>query len=379
MNRKLFDFMKKYNNLETPYNLLDISQVGINYKRQKDLFNYADVFYAVKANPSEHVIKELVRYGSSFDIASINELDLCLRCGTTPDKISYGNTIKKSSQIKDAFERGVTLYAFDSINELIKLSKNAPGSKVFCRILTDNTGADYPLNNKFGCSMAMAIDLLKQAKDLNLVPYGVSFHVGSQQTLTNQWNSPINLCLKIFKILAEYGIDLKMINLGGGLPIKYAGRIPEMSEYSKNIYESLRSCFGENIPQIIMEPGRSMMSDVGMIVSEVILVSVKDKKSSERWVYLDVGKFGGLIETMDECIKYQMMVIDNDCSEESDVIIAGPTCDSYDVMYMSRKYKMPNDLKEGDKVVIYNTGAYTTTYCSTFFNGFVPLREIIVQ
>lgn len=129
--------------------------------------------------------------GASFDIASVYELDKVMGLGVTGDRISYGNTIKKAKNIRTFYERGVRLYATDSEADLRNIAKAAPGSKVYVRILTEGTlTADWPLSRKFGCQTDMAMDLLILARDLGLVPYGVSFHVGSQQREIGAWTPP---------------------------------------------------------------------------------------------------------------------------------------------------------------------------------------------
>src|SRR4029079_10220156 len=146
------------------------------------------VFYAVKANPAPEVLELLTKLGSCFDTASLAEIEMVLAAGCTPDRISYGNTIKKERDIARAFALGVCLYAVDCKAEVEKVARSAPGSKVFCRILSDCVGAEWPLSRKFGCEPAMAADVLEHAHKLGLEAHGVSFHVGSQQTNQHAWD-----------------------------------------------------------------------------------------------------------------------------------------------------------------------------------------------
>ncbi|MET0744307.1 MAG: ornithine decarboxylase, partial [Microvirga sp.] len=132
------------------------------------------------------------------------------------------------------------------------------------------------------------------------------------------------------------------------------------------------------IPETIIEPGRGMVGNAGLIEAEVVLVSKKSADADEvRWVYLDIGKFGGLAETMDESIRYPIRTTrDGDRTEPC--VIAGPTCDSVDVLYERQLYPLPVSLSIGDKVLIEGTGAYTTTYAAVAFNGFPPLQQIVI-
>lgn len=363
--------------LPSPCLVVDVDIVEHNYAGLTRALPEAAVFYAVKANPAHEVVKRLATQGSNFDTASIGEIDLCLGHGVAPERLSFGNTIKKQSDIAAAYARGIRLYAFDSEEELIKLAEAAPGSKVFCRILVDCAGAEWPLSRKFGCEPAMAADLLTRAKELGLDAYGVSFHVGSQQTDLTQFDKAIAQAANLFKTVAANGVKLRMINVGGGFPSRYRTDVPPISSYGRAIRTALKRHFGAETPDLIVEPGRYIVGDAGVITSEVVLVSHKGGDDERRWVYLDVGKFHGLAETMDEAIKYRVLT-PHDGSETMPVVLAGPTCDSADILYEKTDYRLPKALKAGDKVLILATGAYTTTYSAIAFNGMPPLASVCI-
>jgi ornithine decarboxylase len=337
---------------------------------------FAKIHYAVKANPMDEVVLALKNKGSNFDVATVYELDQLLKLGVEPERISYGNTIKKEKDIAHAYENGVRLFVTDSESDLKKLARKAPGSRVFFRILTESDGADWPLSKKFGAHPDLIYKLILKAEKLGLEPYGLSFHVGSQQRDIGQWDNAISKCKYLFEAVAEKGIRLKMINLGGGFPAKYQSQAHDLETYSKEIRRFLLEDFGEKLPEIIIEPGRSMVANAGVIVSEVVMISKKARFNQYKWVYLDIGKFGGLIETLDECIKYPIFCDKKGCAEE--VILAGPTCDSMDILYEHHKYSFPHTMKEGNRVYIFTTGAYTQSYSSVSFNGFPPLRSYII-
>lgn len=362
----------KENNLETPFLIVDLDVVAHKYHELRRTLPMAQVFYAVKANPAPEVIKLLVALGSNFDVASRAEIELVLACGASPDRISFGNTIKKERDIAFAHEAGVRLFAFDSELELQKIARSAPGARVFCRLLTSCDGADWPLSRKFGCEISMAYDLLLKAKKLKLEPYGVSFHVGSQQTRTDQWDLPLRQAANLFESLRKMGISLKMVNIGGGLPARYRDDIEMVDTYATRIMASMLEHFGSDVPQMIIEPGRSLVGDSGVIETEVILVSKKSREEEVRWVYLDIGKFGGLAETHDEAIKYRIEALGKR-GKTGKVILAGPSCDSVDILYEKFKYELPLSLAPGDRLRIHATGAYTSSYSSVGFNGFAPL------
>jgi ornithine decarboxylase len=376
VNKKVAKFLAE-RQPETPCLIVDLDVVAQAYKLLRRYLPLARVFYAVKANPAPEVVSTLKELGSSFDVASRNEIDLCLERGVAAENVSYGNTIKKERDIAYAYEKGVRLFAFDSQAEMEKLARAAPGARVFCRILVECTGADWPLSRKFGCAPEMAVDLLRKARDAGLDPYGISFHVGSQQTDVSQWDSAIGRAAKMFSALAETDINLRMVNVGGGFPAKYRGDVPAVVTYANAVMAAMTTHFGNNLPEMIIEPGRSIVGDAGVIQSEVVLISKKSENDPKRWVYLDVGKFGGLAETADEAIKYRIKT-PADGGTRGPTVIAGPTCDSADILYERTVYRLPLDLKVGDKVEILSTGAYTSSYSAVNFNGFAPLKTYCI-
>lgn len=376
MSKKIAKFLAE-RQPETPCLVVDLDIVASAYKLLRRYMPLAKIFYAVKANPAPEIVSLLRDLDLSFDVASPNEIDLCLERGIGPERLSFGNTIKKERDIAYAFGRGVKLYAFDSLAELEKLARAAPGSRVFCRILVELVGAEWPLSRKFGCSPEMAVDLLRQAKTFGLDPYGVSFHVGSQQTKLDQWDGAIERAAKMFWALAETDINLRMVNVGGGFPAKYRGDVPGVVQYANAVMGAITRHFGNDLPEIIVEPGRSIVGDAGIIQSEVVLISRKAANDEKRWIYLDVGKFNGLAETMDEAIKYRIKT-PADGGPNGPVVIAGPTCDSADILYEKTRYRLPLDLKVGDKVEILATGAYTSSYASVNFNGFTPIKTYCI-
>jgi ornithine decarboxylase len=364
-------------NPQTPCLVVDLDVIAHNYKRLRKALPLAQIYYAVKANPAPEILRVLDGLGASFDTASIYEIEDCLRLGIGAERLSFGSTIKKEEHIRRAFAAGVNLYAFDSAAELEKIARAAPGTRVFCRIFMTGAGADWPLSRKFGCSVEMAKELLIRARGLGLDPHGVSFHVGSQQRDLSQWDIAVGKTKMLFTALNEAGIDLKLINLGGGFPARYRQRIPAVDAYAGAIMDAMTKHFGNNLPQMIVEPGRGIAGDAGVIQAEVVLISTKGDDDNRRWVYLDIGKFGGLPETMGEAIQYRIKT-PHDGKPVGPVAIAGPTCDEMDMLYERAGYKLPLDLAVGDKVHILSAGAYTTTYSSVGFNGFPPLKSYYI-
>ena len=356
-----------------PCLVVDLDVVRDNYAAFAKALPDSRMFYAVKANPAPELLTLLVGLGSCFDTASVAEIEMVLAAGAAPERISFGNTIKKERDIARAYALGVRLFAVDCKAEVEKVGRAAPGAKIFCRFLFGCAGAEWPLSRKFGCDPDMAVDVLEHAHRLGLEPCGVSFHVGSQQRRTAAWDEALKSAAAIFRACADRGMNLTMVNLGGGFPTKYLREVPAVQAYGRSIFRALRKHFGNRIPETIIEPGRGMVGNAGVIEAEVVLVSKKSEQDQNRWVYLDIGKFGGLAETMDESIRYPIKT-PRDGGEVGPCVLAGPTCDSADVLYEKRPYDLPVSLEIGDKVLIEGTGAYTATYAAVAFNGFAPLR-----
>jgi ornithine decarboxylase len=360
-----------------PCVVVDLDVVRSNYSALAHSLPDTRVFYAVKANPAPEVLSLLAELGSCFDCASVAEIEMAMAAGASPDRISFGNTIKKERDIERAFRLGVRLFSVDCKAEVEKIARVAHGAKIFCRILCDGAGAEWPLSRKFGCVPEMAADVLEHGHRLGLHAYGISFHVGSQQKNVEAWDSALASASAIFRECAERGIQLSLVNLGGGFPARYLQDVPAAEAYGEAIFRALSRHFGNAIPDTIIEPGRGMVGAAGVIEAEVVLISKKSEDDPVRWVYLDIGKFGGLAETMEEAIRYPIRT-PRDGDDVEPCVLAGPTCDSADVMYEKTPVMLPVSLAIGDKVLIEATGAYTTTYSAVAFNGFDPLRSYVI-
>jgi ornithine decarboxylase len=357
---------------ETPYLVIDIGIVGKTYKKLVAAMPAAHHYYAIKANPHPDVLKALVRLGGYFEVASIPEIDMCLSAGAAPEKILYGNPLKKEREIAQAYQKGLREFVFDEFSELQKISRAAPGSRVICRIIADGKGAISPLTVKFGCLFEKAEEWLKAAPDLGLIPYGISFHTGSQQLHPESWEKPMREAGHIFDALEAAGYPLSVVDVGGGFPVSYRTEVPAINAFAKAILRYANTYF-KTPPLIYTEPGRFMSAEAGYILSEVVQISQDYEDPNLRWVYLDIGRYGGLVE---EKIDYP--VLTKKMGKTGLVILAGQTCDSNDVIYReSFDYQLPMSLKEGDRVVLAYTGVYTTTY-STTLNGFPNLKAYTI-
>ena len=361
---------------DRPTLVLDVDRVEAQYGALKSGLGHADIHYAVKANPHRDIISRLARLGSHFDAASRGEIELCLSLGAHPETISFGNTVKRAADIAFAHQAGLTLFSADAEEELEKIAEHAPGAQVYIRLIVELSQADWPLSRKFGCDRDMALRLLDRARELGLAPVGFSFHVGSQTRKAAMWGPTLAVLAQTWHAARAAGHDLSLLNIGGGFPAFYGEAIEAPTAYAANVMALVHQHFGP-VPRIMAEPGLGLVAEAGMIVAEVMLVSRKSDRDLHRWVYLSIGRFSGLAETEGEAIRYQF-VTPRDGDAMGPCIMAGPSCDSADVLYEKRPVNLPLTLKSGDRVLIRNTGAYTSTYSSVCFNGFPPLDVVAI-
>ncbi|MCW2759887.1 MAG: hypothetical protein JWR85_88 [Marmoricola sp.] len=353
----------------TPYLELDVAAAVDRFVQLARALPGTAVHYAVKANPHPELLAELAAVGCRFDVASPVEVHAALAAGATPDRLVYSNPVKRRDHVAEAAALGVRLFVVDSLPETAKVAQAAPGSEVLCRLVTSGEGSDWPLSRKYGCSTHEAVEILTAADDLGLEVGGVSFHVGSQQRDPEAWAGPIAAAAHVFELLRRRGLSPRLLDLGGGFPAVYDDGCSPVSAYGDAIDRHLDDAFGDDRPETIIEPGRGVVGDAGTLVSTVIEVV---HRGGVRWVFLDAGVFTGLVETLDESIRYRLRT-SADGGPTGPCVLAGPTCDSADVLYQDRMVQLPMDLVEGDEVRLLSAGAYTTCYSSVGFNGFAPL------
>ncbi|MBB3713194.1 ornithine decarboxylase [Limimaricola variabilis] len=361
---------------DRPTLVIDVNRVETQFEALKAGLGRADIHYAVKANPHPAIIERLVQLGSHFDAASRAEIELCLSQGARPEHVSFGNTIKRVSDIAFAYGAGIRMFAVDAEEELEKIAEHAPGAQVYVRLIVETSSADWPLTRKFGCDRDTALKLLDRATELGLEPLGFSFHVGSQTRHAEMWVPVLDELSRIWTAAQEAGHRLQLLNIGGGFPAFYGEEIQAPTEYAAAVMALVEARF-PGAQRIMAEPGRGMVAEAGVIACEVMLTSRKSDRDLHRWVYLSIGRFSGLAETEGEAIRYQF-VTPHDGEATGPCILAGPSCDSADVLYEKRPMNLPLGLKSGDRVLIRNTGAYTSTYSSVCFNGFPPLDVVIL-
>jgi ornithine decarboxylase len=358
---------------DTPYLELDLDAAVTQLSALSRMLPATAVHYAVKANPHPALLARLARAGARFDVASPAEVDACVSAGAAAGDLLYSNPVKRRCDIAYAHRIGVRTYVIDCVSEMLKVAAEAPGSTVLCRLMTSGGGTDWPLSRKFGASAEDCVAILDQAPAVGLEAGGVAFHVGSQQRDPESWRGPIVQSGTIFQQLRRRGHRPWLLDLGGGFPADHVGDHPRLDWYGDAIGRHLTDVFGDELPTTMIEPGRAIVGDAGVLVSSVVGVCWR---GGRRWVYLDAGVFSGLMETLGESIHYRISA--DRPGRLGPVVLAGPTCDSVDVLYERTPIRLPLDLTEGDIVRFRSAGAYTTCYSTVGFNGFAPLPTRIV-
>ena len=321
--------------------------------------------FAVKANPDPRILAVFKEEGACFEVASIAELDAMRDLGVDMETVFYSNPIKSPASVKHAVSLGVQWYVVDSPEEVVKIGKIKQDAKLYLRIDVSNEGSVWPLSGKFGASKSGAYAVIDKAAELGMAITGITFHVGSQCVNPDNWIEGIRSAKAAFSALEAKGWTPELLNIGGGYPVEFSESDPSIEDIGRLISKEL-----DSIPssiQIMGEPGRFLVGSAGCLLTQVIGVASRDEK---RWLYLDTGFYGGLMEVAD---KFPCTIVSQRTGEAATWALAGPTCDSIDVL---GDHSLPSNIQVEDVLFMPNSGAYSTT-CACDFNGF-PVAEIVM-
>lgn len=362
----------------TPYMLTDLAAIRRNAQEFRRLLPEAKMYYAVKCFSDVEVIKELDGFVDGYDVASVEEIRKLHSLGIKSSRLIFSNPVKSEQALAAAHRLGIKMFAYQSHNELIKIKKYIKKPQVYLRVkVTDHTSA-LSFSNKFGCDPREALDLLLQARDHGLTPIGITFHVGSQAHVTKVWDNAIQQSAKIIRQAKEHDLNLSLLNIGGGYPVRYKSNDPTIEETLSVIQKGLKSNITDEEMTIIAEPGRYLTADSSVIVASIIGV---EERRGRTWLYLDIGTFQAFAEIFEfGYFPYPVYSLDHlrrklPTESVKKYVLTGPSCDSYDTM--TTEVTLPADLAIGNKLLIDKTGAYTVVYGSNF-NGFkVPRRHFV--
>ncbi|MBF0344057.1 MAG: type III PLP-dependent enzyme [Nitrospirae bacterium] len=358
------------NAVKTPCLVISGDRLRRNFNLLGSGIRNSKVFYAVKANPSIEVLRVIDELGGGFEISSEGELRVLARLGVKPDRIISSNPVKTITFIKEAAAYGIRHYAFDSYTEVEKLANHCPGCNVYIRLSIPNEGSEWPLSKKFGVELDEALQIMLEAKRQGLNPCGITFHVGSQCNNIYNWNIAIDKARLLYTKAQEAGLHLSLLDIGGGYPVKYTKDVLGIDTIERHIDGLIGERFTDDV-SILIEPGRVVVGDAGIIIASV---TGKADRLDGKWLYIDVGVFNGLMESVGG-IRYSYVVETTPhTGRERNWILAGPSCDSFDVIDRNVSLIEP---QVGDLILIFSAGAYTTSYASEF-NGFTIPDTVIV-
>ena len=322
------------------------------------------ILYAVKTNPHPIVLQTLLDSGiKHYDVASIKEIETIKNLNPEVE-CSYMHTVKSREDIKEAyFKHNIKTFALDTKDELIKIiesTNNAKDLRLFVRVSVSNEHAEIDLSKKFGAITSEAAGLLRLGKQY-AYKLGLSFHVGSQCMHPISYAKGIS---EIGNIIKRTKIVPDIINVGGGFPTIYPDLVPQsMQSYFDEISKGLKNLKLQKLPEIICEPGRSLVAESG---STIVRVNLRKKQK----LYINDGTYGTLFDAGTPNIVYPSRVIKNGrviSKKLTSFDFYGPTCDSMD--YMKGPFILPNNIKENDYIELGQLGAYGLTF-RTQFNGF---------
>ncbi|TWH46799.1 type III PLP-dependent enzyme [Sporomusa sp. KB1] len=350
----------------TPLLVLSLEQIELNYKLLAENMPDVKIYYAVKANPDERIIRKLDTLGGYFDVASDGEMRMLNQLGIDSDRMVYANPVKTNSGLKVAHDVGVHKFTFDSESEIEKMATAIPGGTVLLRIRVDNPHALVDLNKKFGVHPDEALELLTKAKAAGLDVAGLCFHVGSQSTSSEAYIAALKSCRKLFDAAKGLGMHLHIIDIGGGFPIPTLVEEPDVAQMAAAIYKVIRQYFPDT--EIWAEPGRYICGTAVNLITQVIGTKVRN---NQQWYFLDDGLYGTFSGVIFDHWDFELETFKT--GKMIPATFAGPSCDSLDIMFRD-KHTVPMEI--GDLILVPNCGAYTSA-SATVFNGFAKTQIVV--
>jgi ornithine decarboxylase len=364
------NFFKKTRHLKTPFLVYDLKEIESNFQRISQAFPGLSIYYALKCNPDKAFVELLNRLGTGFEIASIAEARQLINQNVHPKNIICLHPIKSPEFLQYMAQHGIDILAVDCFEEVDKIARYAPASKLLIRVVVDNEGSGWPLNGKYGIESFEVPKLLEHILAKDLLPYGLTFHVGSQCVNEANWIKALQICQDIWEKSRRRGIELEFLSLGGGLPITYRKPIPELQRIGQLILKQIHGNFKtQRGLKVSIEPGRAIAATASVLVTTVFGLATRGQK---QWAYIEVGTYNGLIEAIEtEDRQFYPLKVEHMRRPQQVYNIGGPSCVSLDTPF--EDVELPQ-LQLGDRLYILHTGAYSAT-CAAPFNGFpLPRR-----
>ncbi len=351
----------------TPLLVLSLEQIKANYECLRKYMPRVRIFYAIKSNPHPEILKTMIDLGSCFDVASDGEIRVLSAMGVSGDRFIYANPVKMGVGFKACRDCGVKNMTFDSASEIYKIKEECPDATVLLRLRIDNSSAHVDLNKKFGASRENALELMLKAKEAGLDMAGVAFHVGSQTITSDPYLNALDIAREVFEEAKAAGLDLRILDIGGGFPIPEPRARFNLPEMLKQISARLDEDFPET--EIWAEPGRYICGTAVNLITSVIGVT---ERGGQPWYFLDDGLYGTFSGVIFDQWDFKLISF-KEGDERVAATFAGPSCDSLDIMFRGR---MTVPLEVGDLLLVPSCGAYTSASATTF-NGFSKAQFVV--
>jgi ornithine decarboxylase len=366
----------------TPLLVASRSVLLRNYEALRAALPGVEPYYAAKANPAEAILRPLFEAGSSVDVCSYGEMQAALNAGFTPEMMIHTHPCKTVQNLTSCYAEGLRWFTFDNANEIPKLARYAPEANLLLRLAVSSSSSLINLSAKFGAFEPDAVPLMLAARDADLAVRGISFHVGSQCRSPEDFHTALVQARRIWDGAAAAGIELEVLDIGGGLPAPYRDSVLSLDTYCRSLARSLDETFGDLVNgggidgdraiRLIAEPGRGLVADSMSLITRVIGKSVR---GGTTWYIIDDGLYGSFSGQMFDHVKYPLVAQNAEDRPLSPCVVAGPTCDSSDVV--TRDQMLP-DLDIGELLLVPTMGAYTSASASNF-NGLELARTIGIE
>ncbi|WP_115718850.1 type III PLP-dependent enzyme [Gallaecimonas mangrovi] len=353
-----------------PFLMLDCDIVRRQYHALKEALPGVVLHFALKPLPHPAVVSTLLAEGASFDLATTGEVELVQSLNVPADKTIHTHPIKRDRDIRDALDYGCTVFVVDNINELEKFVAYRDQAEVLVRLSFRNPNAVSDLSKKFGCTEQGAYAIIARAFELGIKVKGLSFHVGSQTLDADKYVHAINRCDAVIRGVSSQGLPaLEVLDIGGGFPVSYDDTDVNIYSFCAPIREALAQL--PATVNVIAEPGRFIVAPAMTSVASVMGQAERD---GETWYYLDDGIYGSFSGILFDHGHYPVDALYWQ-GERFPSVLAGPTCDSIDVI--AETIMLPK-LNNGDLIVGRMMGAYTSA-TATEFNFFKKAQIIVLN
>ncbi len=356
----------------TPLLVLSRSALVNNCRALQANLPGIEFFYAAKANPHQFILEALRKLGCSVDVCTHGEMQMALRAGYRPEEMIHTHPCKTVRDLVACYADGLRWFTYDCALELPKLARHAPDANLLLRLAVSATSSVIDLSAKFGAAPDDALDLLLQAARLGLQVRGLSFHVGSQCVAPVDFQTALVEVRRVWDQAADAGLPLEVLDIGGGIPAPYRQAILTREDYCEALTTALAANFGDLPVRIIAEPGRCLCAEAITLVTAVI---GKTCRNGRNWYFIDDGLYGSFSGKVYDHADFPLLAEGADERTTRPCIVAGPTCDSTDVV--SRDQALPN-LEVGELLLVPSMGAYTSVSASGF-NGMAVARLIAVD